>query len=400
MIPLHYDSQFFDEPIDRYGTDCDKWDGIMAQEGHAVLPMWVADMDFRCPPEVTQALVNRATHPVYGYTEPSAQATDAMIAFLARRHHMMISREQQIMLPCVVTGIKAAVRALSKPGEGVLIQSPVYGPFEQSILTNQRKVVDVPLLRDTQGYYTMDYAGMEDAFRDGVKLMLLCNPHNPVGRLWRREELTRLYTLLEQYGVTLISDEIHMDFVLNGGTFVSALSLDEREQAKIVVLTSASKTFNLAGLRQATLISRNRELRHAMLHDMRQAGVEAGNLFSFVATEAAFRYGDAWLDGLIAYLAEGERRLRNELAKRVPKAVMSPLEATYLAWIDLRAYGLRTDELMRRCYAQDVAFSPGVYFGKQTGEGFLRINFACPHSQTMEAVMRLEKAIQADTTEK
>lgn len=396
MIPLHYDFHDYDQPIDRTGTNCDKWDGMMAREGRPMLPMWVADMDFRCPPEVVQALADRAAHPVYGYTEQSDQQVEAMLAFLARRHGITLTAEQQITMPCVVTGLKAAVRTLAQPGEGVLIQPPVYGPFEESIRCNDRRVVESPLLRDEAGYYTMDYAGVEAAFQSGVKVMLLCNPHNPVGRLWSRAELDRLYALVQQYDVTLISDEIHMDFVFERGAFVSALHLDNSESAKIVVLTSASKTFNLAGLKQATLLSRNPSLRRKLLKDMHQAGVVSGNIFSYVATEAAFLHGDAWLDGLLAYLAVGEKLVRRELAERLPKAIMSPLEATYLAWVDLRAYGMDTDTLMKRCSAHGVAFTPGVFFGKQAGEGFLRINFACPHSQTLEALKRLEAAVKED----
>ena len=368
----------------------------MEREGRELLPMWVADMDFRCPPEIATALAARAAHPVYGYTEQSAQQVAAMLEYLSRRHGITLAPEEQITLPCVVTGLKAAVRALTQPGDGVLIQTPVYGPFYESIRCNGRTVVESPLLRDENGYYTMDFAGVEAAFRDGVRVMLLCNPHNPVGRRWSRGELETLYALVRHYHVTLISDEIHMDFVFERGAFVSALHLDTDAQAKILVFTSASKTFNLAGLRQSALLCRNQALRRALLADMQQAGVVAGNIFSFVATEAAFRHGDGWLDGLIAYLAEGEKQLRRELAARLPKAVMSPMEATYLAWVDLRAYGMDSHTLMERCHAQGVAFTSGVFFGKEAGEGFLRINFACPHSQTLEAVKRLEMAVIAD----
>ena len=392
-MSMQIDAAFFDQVIDRCCTDCEKWDGLRAREGREMLPMWVADMDFRCPPEVTDALVARAKHPVYGYTDQTDAAVDAMLSFMSRRHGVTLTREQQAVLPCVVTGLRAAVRTLTAPGDGVLIITPVYGPFFDVIRDNGRKVIEVPLLADANGYYTMDFAGLESALRAGVKLLLLCNPQNPVGRVWTREELDRLYGRCREHGATLISDEIHMDFVYERGAFTSALKLDESEQANIAVLTSASKTFNLAGLKQATLLTRNLTLQKMLTDDMRRAGVVAGNIFSYAATEAAYRYGDEWLDALIAYLDAGHRLLRAELNARLPKAIMSPLEATYLAWVDLRAYGLSTADMMRRTYANNVAFTSGLFFGKELGEGFLRINFACPHSQIREAVIRLENAI-------
>lgn len=393
-MPMHYDHVFFDEVIDRRGTDCEKWDGINAGRKTELLPMWVADMDFRCPEAVSRALVARAMHPVYGYTEQTEAAVEAQLAFLKRRHGVAVSKAQQVTLPCVVTGLRAAVRVLTRPGEGVLVQPPVYGPFFRVTTENARTVVESPLIRDESGTYRMDYAGIEAALQRGVKVILLCSPHNPVGRCWTREELARLYGLCKAYCATLISDEIHMDFVYAPGTFISALTLDEGEDARIAVLTSASKTFNLAGLRQATLLTRNPALLKALADDMDAAGVVDGNLFSYLATEAACRDGDAWLDAMLAYLDEARALVQRELAARLPKAVMTPIEATYLAWLDLRAYGHSTAELTRRTHAAGVAFTPGTFFGQEAGEGFLRLNFACPHSQTLEAIRRLETALQ------
>ena len=390
---MNYDWNYFDEPIERCGTACEKWDGLMERERRTLLPMWVADMDFRCPREVTDALVKRAQHPVFGYTDQTESAIQAMLDFTQRHYGVTVTRDQQTTLPCVVTGLRAAVRVCTNPGDGVLIQPPVYGPFFDAVRDNGRVLVPNPLVHDENGYYRMDFEGMEAAFQSGVKLALLCSPHNPVGRVWSREELTRVYSLCARYDVTLVVDEIHADFVFAKGAFTDALLLDTSEQAKIIVLSSASKTFNIAGLRQAVMLTRNQKLRQLIHADLRQGGVVAGNIFSFAATEAAYRYGDEWLETLIRYLDESRALLKNELARRLPKAVMSPLEATYLAWIDLRAYGLSTDELMKRTYEQGVAFTSGLFFDRQLGEGYLRFNFACPHSQTLEAVKRLENAI-------
>lgn len=393
---MPYDVSFFDEPIDRRGTACDKWDGINAGRERELLPMWVADMDFRCPAEVTEALVTRAMHPVYGYTEQTRAAGEALVGYLQRRHGITLAPEQQATLPCVVTALKAAVRTQTCPGDGVLIQPPVYGPFYGSITANSRRVVENRLISDAQGLYRMDFDGMEAAFQSGVRLMLLCNPHNPGGRAWSQEELARVCALCEAYGVTLISDEIHMDFVYQPARFVSVLSVAQGEDARMAVLSSASKTFNLAGLRQAALLTRNAYLRETMLRDMDDAGVVSGNLFSFIAAEAAYRHGDAWLDGLTAYLDAGRALVARELAARLPKAVLAPVQATFLAWIDLRAYGYSCAELTRRTHREGVALTPGTFFGKETGEGYMRLNFGCPHSQTLEALKRLETAVKAN----
>lgn len=389
-----YDFAFFDQPINRCGTACEKWDGLMEREKRELLPMWVADMDFRSADEITEGLIRRAQHPVYGYTAQTDAAIDATLGFYSRRHGLTLTREQQALIPCVVTGLRTAVRTLTAPGDGVLIQPPVYGPFFDSVRQNGRTLVENPLVADRNGRYSMDLNGMEDAFRGGVKLAMLCNPHNPAARVWTREEMGAVYSLCKRYGVTLIVDEIHEDFVYAPGTFHSALTLDESDDAKIIVLTSAGKTFNLAGLQQGVMLTRNQAYKTAIVSAMQRAGVTAGNIFALVATEAAYCCGDAWLDGLLAYLNEAHTLLRAELAAQLPEAVMTPQEATYLAWIDLRAYGLSTDELMKRTHECGVAFTPGQFFGKAQGEGFLRINFGCPHSQTLEAVNRLAKAIK------
>lgn len=392
---MHYDRSYFDSPVDRHGTDCEKWEAIPAHEGRELLPMWVADMDLRCPAEISEALGQRAAHAIYGYTRESEAQVNALLSFLKRRHGLNLTPEQQFTLPCVVTGLRAAVRALTEPGDRVIIQPPVYGPFLNSITENGRTAVENPLIRDEWGCYTMDFDGLEQLCKDGAKLMLLCNPHNPVGRCFRREELSRLWVLLSRYDVALISDEIHWDFVYEQGAFTSMLALEQGHEAKLAVLTSASKSFNLAGLLQATLLTRNPAVLEAISTEMQVSGAGQGNLFSFLATAVAYEQGDEWLDALLSYLREAREIIETEVQRRLPKAILSPIEATYLAWLDLRAYGYSTKELMRRTYEQGVAFSEGTFFGKNTGEGFLRVNFACPHSQLRKAMVRLEKALHS-----
>lgn len=390
---MKYDKAFFDRPLERRGTACEKWDGLEKELGKTMNPMWVADMDFAGPEEIARALAERAAHPAYGYSCETEESVEALLSFMERRHHVSLKPQEHLLLPCVVTGLRAAVQSLTEAGDRVIIQPPVYGPFRFSIQDNARETAECPLIRDGEGRYSMDLAAVEEACRAGAKLMMICNPHNPVGRCWSRDELTALLNVLAKYQVPLVSDEIHEDFVYQKGAFTPVLALPEAEKLPVIALTSASKTFNLAGLQQAVAFSRNGEMLDGINKALRAAGVTSGNIFAMVATEAAYRYGDAWLDAMLAYVHEGEGLFRAEVAKRLPKAVISPLEATYLGWIDLRAYGLTTDQLIEKCREAGVEFTPGTFFDEKEGDGFLRVNYACPHARILEAAEQLEKAV-------
>ncbi len=393
---MKYDKAFFDEPFDRYGTACEKWDGMEERLGEGLNPMWVADMDFRCPAEITEAMVKRAAHPAYGYTSQTKAAVEAMLAFMQRRHGITLTAEEQILLPCVISGLRAAVLSFTKPGDGIIVQPPVYGPFYFSVKDNERKTMECPLLRDEKGRYTMNLEAVEAACQNGAKMMLLCNPHNPVGRCWTRDELSALWNVLSRYDVLLVSDEIHEDFVYEKGAFTPMLTVASGSADKVIALTSASKTFNLAGLQQAVAFAHNPAVLKAVQDTMHNVGVVQGNIFGLVAAEAAYAYGDEWLDQMLAYIKEGETILREELAARLPEAVFSPLEATYLGWVDLRAYGMNCEELLARCRKAKVEFTPGTFFGAEAGEGFLRVNLACQHERVRLAAQQLEKAIKGE----
>ena len=220
---MAFTKEYFDEGIYRMGTRCEKWDELRQREGGDILPLWVADMDFPSPPAVQQALLARAAHGTYGYTEAEADDYQALIDFWARRHEVTFTREDVMMIPCVVTGIRLSLLALTQPGDGVIIQSPVYGPFRFSVQETGRKVLDNPLIRRADGGYDMDFGHLETLLQQGAKAMILCSPHNPVSRLWRREELEKLLALLGRYDVPLIADEIHADFVYAPEKFVSCL---------------------------------------------------------------------------------------------------------------------------------------------------------------------------------
>ena len=391
---MKYDYHFFDQPIDRLGTACEKWDGLWEDEKEGLLPMWVADMDIRCATEIADALKTRAEHPVYGYTYQKDEAVDAMLDYFKRHQGVSLTRQEQATIPCVISGLKAAVLALTKPGDSVLVQPPVYGPFSTSVTVNGRTLVKNPLVRDADGRYQINFDQLEEQLKTGVKLMMICSPHNPVGRVWSRQELERTYALCKRYGTILVADEIHSGFVYEKDAFTSILLLDETKDASIAILTSATKTFNIAGIRQAVLLTRNQMIKTAMTEFMDKSGVLGVNIFALEATEAAYRSGDEWLAGLLRYLDTARAIVKRELEQRLPLAVLSQIEATYMGWIDFKAYGMTTEELMKATYDQGVALTPGTFFDKELGDGFLRINFACPHSQTRKAMELLERAVK------
>ena len=372
----------------------------MALEGEAgpdFLPMWGADMDFDSPPGVKKAMMDRAAHGTYGYTGITEGDSRAVLDFWRRRHRLSLDKDQALMLPCVVTGLKACIQAFTEPGDSVIVQPPVYGPFYSSIEMNGRTVAENPLVRDADGHWHMNLAELEGQLAAGARMMLLCSPHNPVSRVWSREELLSLFALLHKYHTYLVCDEIHADFVFAPHAFVPALSLTgDNPNAKVVSLAAASKTFNLAGLQQATLFTRHGEMMGKIRKVLSAGGVKSGNIFALAATRAAYDTGDDWLGGLIAYLDAGRRLVEAEVAQKLPAAKLSPIEGTYLAWLDLSAYGLDNREIMERTQRIGLMLTDGAFFGKKAGEGFMRLNFGCPHKHITEAVARLKRALEGE----
>ena len=387
---MKFDREFFDAGLYRMGTRCEKWDEARARGGEDLLPLWVADMDFPSPPAVQEAILRRAAHPTFGYTAVKEDDWQALADFWQRRHGLTVSHEELTMLPCVVTGIKLAILALTQPGDGVIIQSPVYGPFRFSVEATGRTLMDAPLTRREDGGYDMDLAAVEARLQQGAKVMVLCSPHNPVSRAWTREELTALAELLKRYNVPLVSDEIHADFVYAPGEFVPLLSVT-RENA--LSFCAASKTFNLAGLQQACCICPDAKIREAFRREMNRAGVTCGNILALEGTRAAYQHGDEWLDGLMDYLTGNRDHLAALVKEHLPQAVMTPMTATYLAWLDLRAYGFNDAELAERTVKAGVQFTGGGFFG-ENGDGFVRFNIGCPRRNITEGVLRLKKALE------
>ena len=387
---MEYD---FDTVIPRRGTDSCKWD-TPAQED--VLPMCVSDMDFRTAPAVIEALQRRVAHGIFGYTKVPDAYYNAIEGWFARRHGWRIDRRWIVCTTGVVPALSAVIKALTKPGDGVMIQSPVYGPFRFSVEATERRLMDAPLKRDDTGRYSMDLDAVEKQLQAGAKALVLCNPHNPVSRAWKREELQALIDLLARYGAYLIADEIHADFVYAPEQFVPVLSL---AQKNVLSLCAASKTFNLAGLEQAAMLVPDEAVRAKINTEMERAGVRSGNLFALEGTRAAYEYGDAWLDGLMRYLDGNRKHLTALVKQELPQAVLTPMEATYLGWLDLRAYGMNCEELMARTLKHGVQFTEGTFFG-EGGEGFLRVNIGCPRRNITEGIHRLKEALDEAVEEK
>ncbi|MBQ4075766.1 MAG: PatB family C-S lyase [Clostridia bacterium] len=389
---MKYDRAFFDAGIDRRNTLCEKWDDReVLTEG--AIPLWVADMDFPCAQPIVDALLERAKHAAYGYNMHDEESEKALCDYWQRRHGLTILPEQTRMLPCVVTGLKTCIRAFTKEGDGVAIFTPVYGPFFFSIRDNNRKVMEVAMLRDEEsGRYSLNLEGMEKALQDGAKMIMFCNPHNPVSRNWSKEELAALCDLAGRYRVPLICDEIHADFVYAPHRYTPILSLPEAKD-HCVMLCAASKTFNVAGLQQATAVSFNPDMLKEMEKKLAAAGVTSGNTFALCATKAAYQDGDAWLDGLMIYLDENRQALAEYVQEFLPKAKLTPVEATYLAWLDLRAYGKTCDQMAAAFRKHGVALTGGTFFGNE-GEGFMRVNFGCPREMLKDGIKRMKDALE------
>ncbi len=385
---MQYNTAFFDKGLDRRHTGCEKWDADFLHGD--TLPLWVADMDFACAEGIQKAMAERAQHPCFGYNTDEKAYADAFCRFMQRQHQLEVREEEMLRLPCVVTGLKTCVQAYTEKGDKVAIFSPCYGPFAMSVKSNERELVSVPLTQREDGGYDMNLAGMEQALQAGAKLILLCNPHNPASRCWEKEELEALCALAKKYHVTLVSDEIHADFVYKPHRFTSILHV---ESENVVALFAASKTFNIAGLQQAQLVSRDTALLRKAEDVLNRNGVACGNTMALVGTMAAYNEGDAWLDGLIEYLDESRKALKDYVQQYLPKAKLTPITATYLGWIDLRAYGKTCDELKELFDGAGVALTGGTFFGDE-GEGFMRLNFGCPKAWVLEGVKRMAKALE------
>lgn len=384
----------FDQPIDRLGTNSVKWDDKKRFfNGEDVLPLWVADMDFACPPCVTEALVKRAQHPIYGYPGISQEMFGAVIGWMQRRFGVEVQQEWLVTLPGVVPGLHYAIDAFTEPGDKVIVQSPVYYPFYQSVRNRGRTLVENPL-KETDGYYAIDFDDLRSKIDEQTKMLILCSPHNPVGRVWSREELTTLAEICVEHDLLIVSDELHCDLVYEKGTHIPIFSLSPEIAERSITFIAPSKTFNLAGLFTSVAIAPNPRVAREFRAAMGKTGIEFVNLFGIEALTAAYQGGDEWLDSLLHYLRGNAEYIQQFLQERMPQVTMRLPEATYLGWIDFRALGLSTAELKQlMIHEAGVGLSDGVSFGER-GAGFQRINFACPRSILEEGMERIWRAVQ------
>lgn len=380
----------FDTIHPRRGTDCVKWD-TPVEEG--VLPMWVADMDFRTAPAVMDAVMRRAEQGIYGYAKVPDAYYRAITGWFERRHGWRIEPEWIIYTTGVVPAISAVIKALTVPGDKVIIQPPVYNCFYSSIRNNECELSSNPL-RCTDGRFTIDFDDLEaKAVDPRAKVLLLCNPHNPVGRLWTPEELRRVGDICLRHGVTVIADEIHCELTRPGTAYTPFATLSPEFQARAVVCNSPSKAFNLAGMQTANIVAADPELRRRIDRAINDNEVCDIGPFGVAALIAAYEQGAEWLDALRDYLWDNARFVRDFFAAELPDFPIAELEATYLVWIDCRATGRTSEELAQRLLDEcKLMVSPGTLYGAE-GEGFLRLNIACPRSLLAEGLQRLKKGL-------
>lgn len=380
----------FDHEINREGTSSVKYDGRQGMFGkNDVTPVWVADMDFAAPPAVTRALIDRATHPIYGYTLFPDSLYDALIDWMHRRHNWVIHRDWVVLCPGVVPSLNAAVMALTQPGESVIIQPPVYFPFFSAVTQTGRKLIQNPL-RLEDGHYTIDFDHLEQCAQD-AHLLLLCSPHNPVGRVWQPAELERLLAIAEKHNLIIFSDEIHADLIYPGHQH-HALAAISGHDANVITAVAPSKTFNIPGLNLSALIIPDKSSRTAIIQSFNSLHVSASNPFSVVAFEAAYRDGEAWLEELLIYLRGTRDCVESFLVQHLPDIKVIKAEGTYLLWMDCRAFNM-TDAQLKQFFIHEagIGMSPGILFGAE-GSGFMRLNIGAPRQTILRVLEKIRQA--------
>lgn len=382
----------FDEIIPRRNTRSYKWDSAADDN---VLPLWVADMDFRTAPAVVEALERRVKHGIFGYVKVPDEYYQAVTNWFARRHGWQFPKEWMIYTSGVVPAISAIIKALAEPGDGIVVQTPVYNCFFSSIRNNGCRIVSSPLIYDGRTY-RMDFEDLETKTADpNVKAMLLCNPHNPAGRVWTRDELIRLGEICRRNHVTVISDEIHCELVFPGHTYLPFASISDQHLWNSVTCISPSKSFNMAGLQIANIIARDDALRQRIDRAININEVCDVNPFGVEATIAAYNQGEEWLMQLLGYLQGNYETLCEFFGKYLPQIAVTELEGTYLVWTDCRKLGLSSDVLQSRLLAEaGVWLNSGTMYGAE-GEGFMRWNIACPRSVLAQAMERFRDFVDS-----
>lgn len=385
----------FNEILDRTNTACEKWDSMAAHNmPEDTLPLWVADMDFRSPPNVLETLERRINHGVFGYSFPSENYLDTLQNWFKMRHNWDIQDKWLIITPGVVFAINTAIRALTGTGDSILIQQPVYPPFASSVLENGRKLVVNQLILEN-GQYKIDFEDFErQIIQQNVKMFILCSPHNPIGRVWTKEELLNMGDICLKHGVYVVSDEIHQDFIYKGHTHQVFASLKPEFALNSITCTAPSKTFNLAGLQTSNIFIPNKNTCEAFTKELVNTGFGCPNVLGMTACQAAYEGSAGWLDELTGYLWENISFTQSFLQEHTPKIHLVKPQGTYLLWLDCREMGLDNQEL-HDFFVNNarVWLNDGYSFG-QGGDGFQRLNAGCPRSTLENALTRIYNAYQ------
>ena len=373
---MHYD---FDKVYDRMGSDCLKWEkqnkfGVSS----GLLPFWIADTDFATLPQAVEAMQKRLEHPMFGYTFTGDRTLETVRKWYSRRHQVELPVEAFMASLGVVTAMWFSIRGLTKPGDKVLVFTPVYDPFFAIVRNQERQLVDCPLIYENRTY-RIDWGLLEKQLQTGVKAMLFCNPHNPVGKVWSKEDVERIVRLCKQYSVVLLSDEVHGDVMLYGNQYTAAARFSELYD-QMIVYTAISKPFNMAGLHSSCLIIPNGELKQLQDKTMRDAWLMGPNPLANSAIEACYTYGDDWLDQQNAYLTENAEFVLRYLGEHAPLIDVVKPEATYLMWLDCRKLGLSSEEICSRLVQEEgLALGSGAGYG-ENAQGFMRLNIGCPRA--------------------
>ncbi|WP_077624985.1 MalY/PatB family protein [Sediminibacillus massiliensis] len=383
----------FEETIQRTGTRSVKWDLLSSIYGsNDVLPMWVADMDLAVPEPVKEALVERAQHGIFGYTFTDQLINKSVTEWLKKRHQWDIKQSWILYSPGVISSLHMAVQALTEPGDRIMIQTPVYPPFYDLVNLHDRKLVKNPLrLQDDR--YTMDFDHFESELQKGVKAFILCNPHNPVGRVWTKDELEKVAELCLKHDALIFSDEIHADLIYPGHKHIPIASLSEEINQQTITCMSPTKSFNLAGLQVSYLVTPDNKKRDAINHQFKKQGVHILNTMGITAVEAAYNEGEQWLDNLIQLLDKNKKLVESSF-KDIPEIQVIPAEGTYLIWLDCRSMQMEHGALKKFMQEQaKVGLNDGVSFGEE-GSGFMRMNIACPTVTVKEGIDRILLAVK------
>jgi cystathionine beta-lyase len=381
----------FDTIINRTGSGCFKYDGRQLAFGRTdILPLSVADMDFAVAPEIISAMQKRMEHPIFGYNYRTPGFYQSFITWLEKKHAWQIESDWIVSTPGIVPSLVLAVLAFTKPGDKVLIQQPVYHPFADVVLEQNRTLVVIQLLLN-EGRYEMDFTDLDVKLQD-VKLAFLCSPHNPMGRIWTKDELRRFGQLCKKHGTIVVSDEIHHDLILPGFTHTSFATIDDFASFSLTCL-SPSKAFNVAGLATSAIVIPNKELFTIFNNTVFQMALYMGNTLGLTAFEAAYRWGETWLEELLAYLAESLNLIRQFLTENIPCIEMIEPQSTFLLWLDCRKMKLSDDALnLFLMEKAGLGLERGTRFGLG-GNGFMRLNYAVPHSVLKQALRQLQKAV-------